>query len=151
MLTRCSCLCLLVMLMGGCFQQDNAKTSQLLPSDYKSSYVSARNCRYSTTHGHYIKVLTNSTETNDAYLAGNCALPVGSLVLAEEYDNTACTSLTGYTLMKKVSGYDPEHGDWRWQKLDDTRNLLEDGHVQTCIDCHQRCSEAGAPEYTCSR
>jgi len=151
MFTRCSCLFLLVSLLGGCFQQDDDKTSQILPSDYKSSYVLARNCRYSTSHARFIKVLTNNVETNDSYMAGNCLLPVNSLVLAEEYDSSACTTLTGYTLMYKNAGYDTSHNDWRWQKLDETRNVLEDGRVQACIDCHLKCSQPTNPEYTCSR
>jgi hypothetical protein len=151
MLTRYSCPFLLITLMGGCFQQDNAKTSQILPQDYKSSYVLARSCRYSTSHTRFIKVLTNNRETNEAYLAGNCLLALNSLVLAEEYDKADCASVTGYTLMYKESGYDPDHNDWRWQKMDDQRSLLEDGHVQSCIDCHQQCSQAATPEYTCSR
>jgi hypothetical protein len=151
MLTRCLCLFLLVSSLGGCFQQDSAKTSQILPPDYKSTYLLARNCRYSTTHGHFIKVLTNSVETNDAYMAGNCILPRDSLILAEEYDTATCALLTGMTLMYKNASYDPSHNDWRWQKLDDTRNILEDGRVQTCIDCHQKCSQPSTPEYTCAR
>jgi hypothetical protein len=142
---------LLAALTGGCFQQDNAKTSQLLPPDYSSSFVLARNCRYSTSHARFLKVLTDSKETNDAYLAGNCLLPVNSMVLAEEFENANCTSLIGYTLMKKVPGYDPSHNDWYWQELDDMRNLLEDGHAQPCIDCHQKCSQLATPEYTCAR
>ncbi len=142
---------ILAALTGGCFQQDNSKTSQILPPDYSSSFVLARNCRYSTSHSRFLRVLTDGKETNDAYLAGNCLLPVNSLVLAEEYENASCSSLIGYTLMNKVSGYDSSHNDWRWQKLDDMRNLLEDGRVQTCIDCHQKCSQTATPEYTCSR
>jgi hypothetical protein len=153
MFTRCSCLFFLVSLMAGCFQQDSDKTSQMLPPDYSSNYVLARNCRYSIGHKRYLKVLSNSKETNDAYLAGNCLLPVNSLVLAEEYDKADCSSLVGYTLMRKDPGYDPSHNDWNWQELDDMRNVLKMGHnqTQTCVDCHQKCSTVATPEYTCSR
>jgi hypothetical protein len=150
MVTRCSCLFLLVTLMGGCFQQDDVKTSQILPADYTSSFILARNCRYSTAHARFLKILTSSKEANDAYLAGNRLLPLNSLVLTEEYENSSCSALVGYTLMRKESGYDPDHNDWRWQELDDMRNVLKDGREQSCIDCHLKCITPTTPEYTCS-
>lgn len=145
------CLFFLVSSTAGCFQQDESKTSKLLPSDYASTYALAQSCRLSTGHEHFIKVLTDSKETNQAYLAGDRLLPDNSLVMTEEYDDANCSVLVGYTLMRKDPGYDPSHNDWRWQELDDKRDVLKDGREQTCIDCHQKCVKAANPEYTCLR
>jgi hypothetical protein len=143
-------LFLSALLLGGCFQQDNNRTSQILPRDYQNIFQPpVRTCRLVVGHdSKYIVVRVNSPEAQQAYLAANCLLPQGSVVVAEEYDKSNCTGLTGYTLMfKDVPGYDPNAADWHWQRLDDQRVVLDDGRLQACISCHQTCS---LNDYTCS-
>ena len=134
---------------SGCFQQDSAKTSQILPLGYESSYVQARGCRLIRGHtSNYIIVRANSSEVQQAYVAGNGPLPQGSVILAEEYDRADCLGIAGFTLMyKDVQGYNPDAADWHWQRLDSLRDVLEDGRVETCISCHAQCS---LNDYTCS-
>jgi hypothetical protein len=65
-----------------------------------------------------------------------------------ETDQPNCNGITGYTLMfKDVPGYNASAGDWHWQKLDDQRDVLQDGRVQECITCHASCSQY---DYTCA-
>ncbi len=147
--TRRPLLLLSLLLAGSCFQQDSNRTSQILPGDYQASYLQVRGCRLVIGHNsNYLDVRVNNAEAQQAYLAANGPLPQGSVVVAEESDAADCTGLTGYTLMfKDVPGYNAAAGDWRWQRLDDQRNVLEDGRVQSCISCHTQCN---LNDYTCS-
>ena len=140
-------LCLLM--VGGCFKQDQNKTSQILPLSYPTNYTPVRTCRPIFGHtSSYVIVRANSTDVAALYNAGNGPLPQGSLIVAEEYDKADCSSLTGYTLMfKEALGYDPTADDWHWQRLDDQRLVADDGRVQTCISCHTLNSRN---DYTCS-
>jgi len=135
--------------MGGCFKQDSSRTSQILPSDYQTSFTLARGCR--PVHGHVgnsITVEANATGALD-YTQGVYPLPQGSVIAALESDQLDCSSVTGFTVMlKEAPGYNPAANDWHWQRLDDQRNVLEDGRIQSCVDCHASCSQY---DYTCSR
>ena len=146
--TRRLLLLLSSLLFGGCFQQSGNNTSQLLPPDYQTSFQVARTCRLNVGHGsRYMVVYTNAV-ADAAYLAGTPPLPQGSTIVTVESDKADCTGLTGFTLMfKDVSGYNPAAADWHWQRLDDQRDVLEDGRLQTCISCHTTCS---LNDYTCS-
>jgi hypothetical protein len=148
---RFSYLLLSLLLVGGCFQQDSNKVSQILPLEYQKTYRPVRNCRPIGIPEHrakYIRVLANSVEAQDAYIAANCPLPQGSVIVAEESDKPDCSKVSGYSLMfKDVPGYDLAGFDWHWQQLDDTRTILQDGHVQECITCHTSCT---LNDLTCS-
>jgi hypothetical protein len=137
-----------LLLLGGCFQQSGPSTSKLLPSDGVASYRQVRTCRPSVTHNsNYMVVYANALAQSD-YLAGNYPLLQGSTIVTAETDQANCTGGTGFTLMfKEALGYNPAAGDWRWQKLDAQREVLQDGRVQECINCHAKC---GPYDYTCA-
>jgi hypothetical protein len=136
------------LLLGGCFQQSGNNTSQILPPDYQTSSQVARTCRLNVGHASKYMVVYTNAVADAAYLAGTSPLPQGSTVVAVESDKTDCSDLTGFTLMfKSVPGYNPAAADWHWQRLDDQRDVLEDGRLQTCISCHTTCS---LNDYTCS-
>jgi hypothetical protein len=42
---RCLFVILSLLLVGGCFQQDSNKVSQILPLEYQKTYRPVRNCR----------------------------------------------------------------------------------------------------------
>ncbi len=76
------------------------------------------------------------------YMARDEPFPVGSILLKEEYARDDCTDLDGYTVMRREPpGYDPESGDWHWQRLDTNRRVTEDGLVERCRSCHADCGE----------
>jgi hypothetical protein len=149
MLIRRAFLLLSLLVMGGCFKQDSSKTSQLLPPDYQTSFTQARGCRPVQGHvGSSLVVLANAAAALD-YSQGNYPLPQGSVIAAVESANQTCTGVAGFTLMfKEAPGYNSAAADWHWQRLDDQHNVLEDGRIQSCIDCHAKCSDF---DYTCSR
>jgi len=137
-----------LLLLGGCFQQSGNNTSQLLPPDYQTSFQVARTCRLNVGHGSKYMVVYTNAVAEAAYLAGTSPLPQGSTIVAVESDKADCTDLTGYSLMfKDKVGYNPAAGDWHWQQLDDLRDVLQDGRLQTCISCHTTCR---LNDYTCS-
>jgi hypothetical protein len=148
MATRRALVLSSLLLLGGCFQQSGTNISKLLPSDYQASYQVARICRLSVAHNsNYMVVYANTLAESD-YLGGNYPLPQGSTIVTAETDRPDCMGVTGYTLMfKDVLGYNAAAADWHWQKLDAQREVLQDGRVQECIDCHASC---GPYDYTCA-
>lgn len=68
------------------------------------------------------------------------SMPPGAVVVKENYmpDST----LAAVTVMYKVEGYDPEHGDWYWLKLnagdaaESEGPIAAEGRVESCRECH---------------
>lgn len=44
--------------------------------------------------------------------------------------------LVAISVMYKVKGYNPEGGDWYWAQYDAEFNVLSEGKVKGCLDCH---------------
>ena len=44
--------------------------------------------------------------------------------------------LVAVTVMYKVKGYNPEGGDWFWVKYDAGFEILQEGKIKGCLDCH---------------
>ena len=57
-----------------------------------------------------------------------------SIIVKENYDNNK--QLTAITVMYKIKGYNPDSGDWFWAKYDPKFNILAEGKVKDCLDCH---------------
>ena len=137
-------------LLGGCFQDNTAQRSSFLPLDYQTTFRPVRDCRQVVEHQNsYQKVLTNPV-ASDPYTTASYPLPVGSVVVAEQYgDDSSCGSLNGYYLMaKEKQGYDNAGNDWHWQKLDLNGRIEQDGKLQACASCHQ--AKCAASDYLCS-
>jgi len=45
-------------------------------------------------------------------------------------------NLAAITIMAKISGYNPEAGDWFWTKLQPDGTIDAAGKPETCIGCH---------------
>ena len=90
------------------------------------------------THGPFVQVWLNSTAAGAAASGSSETMPDGAIVVKEGYDDGAGTSLRSITVMKKVDGSDPDHGDWQFAAF------TENGSVQTagadaadyCSGCH---------------
>ena len=97
----------------------------------------------------YIRVVVNAAAAdNYARLANgatpDAAYPVGAMLVKLEYDSAGCENdLLGYTAMEKLMpGANPAGHDWRWQRVDAERNVLQDGAPTTCLGCHRHhCQE----------
>ncbi|HEU5311264.1 MAG TPA: cytochrome P460 family protein, partial [Candidatus Eisenbacteria bacterium] len=112
----------------------------ILPSDYLSTYVEVRDCRFSLEHGGvYIRVLTNP-EAAQLYRDDAEQLPVGTVVVKEEFSDGHCeqNEIVRYRAMRKEApGFDPEDGDWHWQFLTPRMEVAEDTKA-SCISCHRQ-------------
>lgn len=85
-------------------------------------------------HGAYLKVYVNDI----AYKAAKEGKPMpnGAIIVKENYGQDQKT-LMAVTPMYKVSGYNPEGGDWFWGKYGPNGKVMAAGKVQGCIDCHR--------------
>lgn len=89
-------------------------------------------------HGAYLKMYVNQTAARDVE-----RLPAKSIIVKENYAPDQKT-LGAVTVMYRVEGYDPEHGDWYWIKYrpDGTVDQTPDGkpisgRFASCINCHE--------------
>ena len=112
----------------------------IFPADYAQSYVEVRDCRYSLEHGGiHIRVLTDPASA-EAYEADASQLPVGSVVIKEEYSDAECkpSELIRWRAMRKEApGFDVEDGDWHWQWVTPRREVVENTKT-SCIGCHRQ-------------
>jgi hypothetical protein len=115
------------------------KPAPVFPSDV-ATWQEGRPCGF--THEHdlrYIRVVTDeAAEVPYQALDAQYPYPVGATLVKLEYDDEDCTTLLGYTAMQKQqSGYSKTGHDWRWQRVDKDRTVIEDGEIDVCITCHQ--------------
>jgi hypothetical protein len=93
-------------------------------------------------HGAYVTILVNGVAARSIEEKAG-SFDEGSLIVKKNYDQDK--KFTAYTVMYKVKGYDPEHGDWYWAKFtEDGTTDLEGEAVKAlfqekgegCIACH---------------
>ncbi len=123
----------------------------LFPESYRAIYEEVRGCRRSADHDlEYIRVLV-PPEVKAAYLSREAPFPVGTLIVKEQYADSLCTDLAGFTAMRRAeAGYAPMGGDWFWQRLEADRRVLEQGRIARCTTCHRACAEAPGHDWTCA-
>ena len=114
-------------------------SATIFPENYRSAFVEVRGCRASIEHAATIRVWVNEVGA-DAYLADENPLPVGSVVVKEEYAGADCSDdadLVAWSVMRKESaGFDAEARDWRFQEsAAPSRRVTIDGN-STCLPCH---------------
>lgn len=68
--------------------------------------------------------------------------PDGSILVKEQYADEAGATLNGHTVMWKISGYDPEHGDWFWAAFGPSGETTKQGKDEYCWGCHQQSASA---------
>lgn len=111
----------------------------IFPADYRDTFIEVRDCRLSVEHGGVnIRVLANAIAA-EPYLRNQDPLPVGSIVVKEEYDGSACNArdLSRWRAMRKEEpGFDPDDGDWHWQWVDAPSRRVRFDDKATCIACH---------------
>lgn len=84
-------------------------------------------------HGPFHRILVNKA-LMDSLPRDDRIAPHGSVIVKENM-NTA-REVTGYTVMAKVDGFDPENGDWYWARYDTDGTVGAAGSVDSCIQCH---------------
>lgn len=135
---------------------DNDNTSgsaePFFPANYREAFTEVRDCRNSIGHTATIRVYVNAIGV-EAYLADENPLPVGTIVVKEEFGDTVCRDDAdlGFwrAMIKESAGFDPDDGDWRWQMVSaPDRDIILDNKA-TCIACH-RASDCVARDYMCT-
>jgi hypothetical protein len=112
----------------------------IFPADYRQTFAQVRDCRFSIEHGGVtIRVFANTTGASP-YLREESPLPVGTVVVKEEFDAPDCGNdddlLRWRVMRKEAPGFDPEDGDWHWQWVEPDRSVRFDDKA-TCISCHR--------------
>ncbi|RJQ18655.1 MAG: hypothetical protein C4560_07065 [Nitrospiraceae bacterium] len=83
-------------------------------------------------HGAFLTTYVNETALDSIKKAKGMA--EHSIIVKENYDPGK--KLTAVTVMYKVKAYNPEGGDWFWVKYDPDFNVLGEGKIKACLDCH---------------
>lgn len=63
-------------------------------------------------------------------------MPANSTVLKEGYNSEG--ELMSVVVMHKVEGYDPAYNDWFWLEYDADGEIISEGKVLSCQNCHAR-------------
>lgn len=138
--------------LGGCPSgPQNQGAEPIFPANYRATYTLVRDCRNSIEHGATIRVWVNPIGAQ-AYLADENPLPVGTIVVKEEFVGVDCSDdneLEFWSAMRKeAAGFDSQDADWRWQEVGADRKVRLDDK-STCIDCH-RDPDCIARDYMCT-
>jgi len=83
-------------------------------------------------HGAFVTVYVNYAALDSINKAAGMA--ENSIVVKENYDLNK--KLTSITTMMKVTGYNPEGGDWLWVRFGPDSKLTDEGKVKMCLVCH---------------
>ena len=75
--------------------------------------------------------------------------PVGTVLVKVQYTDAACSNLSGYTVMEKLSpSAAPELGDWKWQFVNDDGSCSNCDAGISCAGCHSGCTSG--PTHVCT-
>lgn len=107
-----------------------------LASEYQQTLVAIKAALTpSSIHGTQVRTFLNP-EALTAYQAKNYPYAAGTVSIKESHGAEA-ESINRLYVMKKVPGYDPEHGDWFYGVMSTEGVPSQKGKVQFCISCHQ--------------
>ncbi|BCR03971.1 hypothetical protein DESUT3_10400 [Desulfuromonas versatilis] len=84
-------------------------------------------------HGAFLTTYI-SAEVAQAFAAKSTSVPVGGLIVKENY--TPDKQLAATTVIYRIKGYNPEGGDWFWLKYAPDGSIEQEGKVEGCINCH---------------
>jgi len=135
------------LLLAGCGASD-----AFFPEDYATTFTPVASCVYSLDHdlGYVTIYVSPEAEADYCMMAvpgappagcgdGSCTVPEGTLIVKEEYSDSACTDLTGYAAMRKEApGEGSEGMDWTFQHLN--KHFRSKGlEIASCVSCHSTC------------
>jgi hypothetical protein len=87
-------------------------------------------------HGPFARVWINGP-VEDVVLTGlGGNLPDGSIIVKENLGESTSEKADAWTIMWKVSGYDPDNNDWFWANVTPDGDVNAEGRVEGCITCH---------------
>ncbi|MBK8271292.1 MAG: cytochrome P460 family protein [Planctomycetes bacterium] len=138
--------------IGGTCDSANPTIDPIVPADYRTTFTEVRNCRFSIEHdGVQIRVWANDIAMA-AYLAEENPLPVGSIIVKEEFAGGTCdddSELNILSVMRKeAAGFDNEDKDWHFQEVNPTSRVVITNTKTDCIECHR--NDCSARDYMCT-
>jgi len=88
------------------------------------------------THGDFVQIWLNQEALPSFEDSTSANLPYGSISVKEGYSSSDGTSINTITVMKKIEGFDPDHGDWFWASFDPNGDVNKAGSISSCYNCH---------------
>jgi hypothetical protein len=142
----------LLICCAGCPQEPPAGPDIIFPADYRTTFTEVRDCRNSVEHAATIRVWVNAIGA-EAYFADENPLPVGTIVVKEEFAGGGCdddADLAIWSVMRKeAAGFDPDANDWRFQEVSSPGRTITLDDKATCIACHDE-PECVARDFMCT-
>jgi hypothetical protein len=150
-LAASSCL-IVACAFGGTCETPDPTVEPIAPADYRTSFTQVRDCRFSIEHdGVQIRVWANDIAMA-AYLAEENPLPVGSVIVKEEFIGDNCDDDPDLNILsvmrKETSGFDNEDNDWHFQEINPTSRAVITNTKTDCIECHR--NDCSARDYMCT-
>jgi hypothetical protein len=132
----------MLVLGWGCDQDEDAMPASLLPASFPGGFSVVRDCRFSVEHDSvYIRIFADAGAA-PVYEDASYPFATGARVVKEEYRDSTCTDVTGWTVMHRLDdaqmAADP---NWTWQRLDEMRVPIGPETPETCASCHRACTE----------
>ncbi len=113
----------------------------LLPNDFRTRYGKLSSARF-VSAGHAagrfeVEVYANEP-ARQTYGRHTGTFPVGAILVKEHFERTADAVAPGplMAMQKMPSGFDAEHGDWRYVVVSPEGEVLSDGKPEGCVLCH---------------
>ncbi len=124
----------------------------IFPANYRDTYQLVRDCRNSIEHANQIRVWINDVGAA-GYLADEDPLPVGTIVVKEEFAAGNCdddNDLVFWSVMRKEQpGFDADNNDWDFREYSAPDRAQLPTPKQTCIACHND-PDCVARDYMCT-
>jgi hypothetical protein len=85
-------------------------------------------------HGPFVVIYLNDAAFRS--LGQGKEMARGSICVIENYNEEKV--LTGFGVMHKVPGFNPDGGNWYWMRSTRDGKIEFFGRVEACIDCHRK-------------
>jgi hypothetical protein len=148
-------LALLPAFLGGCSDDGGGQPDAAGPPlpffDVATvkTWPEVRNCRFSIEHDGVQIAVYASPAAATAYTEGTYPFAEGTVIVKAEHDDDACAELVGFTAMRKLApGTAPMNGDWEWQRVDPSGEVVESALIPVCVSCHSDCTNDR--DFTCT-
>lgn len=91
-------------------------------------------------HGPQARVLING-KVEQAFANFTGSLPDGAIIVKENFGENTSEKESTLTVMQKVTGFNPQGGDWFWAMMTPQGEVLAEGAIEGCIACHTRADD----------
>ena len=123
------------------------------PDDYATSYTPFLECVQSTEHDQKFVRIFASPDAADAYGTRTSSIPVGAILVKEQFRDSddTCSTLVDYSVMVRVAAEMEITVDWDFLAVSRERRVVR-SNTDRCVDCHIECGlpEGGGFEGTCA-